>query len=247
MTVPPVPIRALLRGRVQAFARGKTSAIDKQRDTEPVEIGPLGLVGDEQADPKHHGGLDKAVHHYPFDHYPDWRTELAEQADGGGSEAIWHAVLEQPGAFGENVSTEGLTERDICVGDLWCAGTALLEVSQARQPCWKLNERFGLGDMAYRVQTTGRTGWYYRVREPGRLDAGEKLTLVDRPHADWPLSRLLHAFYVDRMDRPTLEGIAGLDVLAPSWRELARRRLDSGRTEDWTRRLDGIEGKGVAT
>lgn len=240
MIVPPpvisVPIDCLLRGRVQPFANGMTSAIAKRQIAGPVRIGPLGLAGDEQADPKHHGGPDKAVHHYPFDHYAGWLAELTPPTD---RPAPWRAVLQEPGAFGENLSTRGLDEGDICAGDLWRAGTALLEVSQARQPCWKLNARFGVKHMAHRVQNSGRTGWYYRVREPGLASAGDALTLIDRPHPDWPLSRILRAFYIDRLDRPTLHGIATLGVLAPSWRALARRRLDSGRTEDWSRRLDG--------
>lgn len=238
--MPGVPVQTLLRGRARSFARGQTSAIDKREVAGPVEIGPLGLTGDEQADPKHHGGPDKAVHHYPLDHYAAWRKELAERPD-----AVPDA-LNRPGAFGENISTEGLCEQDVCVGDLWRAGSVLLEVSQARQPCWKLNERFGVSDTAYRVQKSGRTGWYYRVCEAGRMTAGDMLTLVDRPCPDWPLSRILHAFYVDRMNRPTLEGIAALEVLPPSWRALALRRLESGRTEDWSKRLDGIEQERIA-
>jgi len=237
---PEVPVLTLLRGRAKSLARGQTSAIDKREAAGPVEIGRLGLTGDEQADPKHHGGPDKAIHHYPLDHYAAWRKELAERPNA------MPDALNRPGAFGENVSTEGLSEEDVCVGDLWRAGSVLLEVSQARQPCWKLNERFGVKDMAYRVQTSGRTGWYYRVREEGRIAAGDMLTLVDRPYPDWPLSRILHAFYVDRMNRPTLEGIAALKVLPPSWRTLAQRRLESGRTEDWSKRLDGIEQERIA-
>lgn len=236
---PAVGIDALLRGAVRPFARGQASAIDKRPVDDEVEIGASGLAGDAQADRRHHGGPDKAVHYYPRDHYRAWSVELAVKGtnatgEGPSSRA---ALLSRPGAFGENVSTTGLTKSDVCVGDLWQLGTALLEVSQARQPCWKLDERFGVPGMARRVQATGRTGWYYRVREPGRARAGDALSLIERPHSEWPLSRILRAFYIDRMDRPTLEGIAGLSVLAPSWRELARRRLASGRVEDWSKRL----------
>ncbi len=125
------------------------------------------------------------------------------------------------------------------MGDLWRMGTALLEVAQARQPCWKLNERFGVADMARRVQASGRTGWYYRVREEGCAVAGDTLELVDRPHPDWPLSRVLHTFYVDSLDRTALAGVATLAELSESWRDLARRRLERGRIEDWSKRLTG--------
>lgn len=222
---------AVLSGRAVPFGRqGVRSAVAKRPLSGPIEIGPVGLAGDEQGDPRHHGGPEKAVHHYALDHYPFWREALAPASP---------ACLDAPGAFGENLSTRGLTEADMCVGDTWRIGMALLQVSQARQPCWKLNHRFGVPDMARRVQTSGRTGWYYRVLEPGRVEAGDALTLVDRPHPDWPLARLLRTFYVDRMNRAALEGIAALDLLSASWRALAARRLERGEVEDWTSRLKG--------
>ena len=226
-----VPIRAVLVGRAVPFGPpGRRSAIRKgpaKPGGGPVAVTPTGLAGDEQGDPKHHGGPEKAVHHYPFDHYAFWRGE--DGPDGG--------PLAAPGAFGENLSTLGLTESAVRVGDVFRAGTALLQVSQARQPCWKLNVRFGFAGMARRVQETGRTGWYYRVLEPGELRAGDALRLVDRPHPDWPIARLHHHLYVDRLDRAALEWIADLPALTQSWRELARRRLTTGRVEDWSRRL----------
>ena len=227
-----IVIGAVLTGRVAPLGDGSaTSAIAKTPVEGPVAVGPLGLAGDAQADRRFHGGPDKAVHHYALDHAAAWRGELPGLPDR----------LERPGAFGENVSTRGLTERDVCVGDLWRAGSALLQVSQARQPCFKLNLRFGVPDMARRVQASGRTGWYYRVIEPGTVAAGDALELVERPHPDWPLSRLLHHLYVDRLEAAALREIAGLAPLAESWRSLAARRLASGAVEDWRRRL-GEEG-----
>ncbi len=92
-----------------------------------------------------HGGPDKAVHHYPADHYPFWRSELAG-----------HPLLVAPGAFGENISTLGLVEADICIGDRFRLGSALVEVSQGRQPCWKLDHRFGNAAMTAQVVATRR-------------------------------------------------------------------------------------------
>lgn len=224
-------IAAVLIGPVAALgSSGVPSGIAKVGQDGPVRIGTDGIEGDAQADRRHHGGLEKAVHHYAFDHYPIWRTELVIAAP---------SPLDQPGAFGENLSTSGLTEADLCVGDLWRVGSALLQVSQARQPCWKLNLRFGVADMARRVQTSGRTGWYYRVAEPGWVRAGDRMTLVARPSPAWTLARLLHVLYVDRLDRAALEGIAALESLSPSWRTLAGRRLSRGEVEEWSARLEG--------
>ena len=223
-----VAILSLLTGPVAPLGDGgTTSAIAKGPVAGPVAVGRLGLAGDAQADRRFHGGPEKAVHHYALDHAAAWRAELSGLPD----------LLERPGAFGENFSTHGLTEHDVCVGDLWRVGSALLQVSQARQPCFKLNLRFGVPDMARRVQASGRTGWYYRVIETGTVAAGDSLDLVERPHPDWPLSRLLHHFYVDRLDAAALRAIAALEPLSESWRALAARRLASGAVEDWRRRL----------
>lgn len=223
-----ITIGAVLIGRIAALGtNGAVSAIAKSPVTGSLAIHSEGLAGDEQADRQHHGGPEKAVHHYPFDHYATWRSELPDRA----------CVLSRVGVFGENISTSGLTEADVCVGDVWRAGTALLQVSQARQPCWKLNERFGQKDMARRVQSTGRTGWYYRVIEPGKVEAGDTFSLIDRPCPAWPLARLLHVFYVDRLDRASLADIAELGPLSESWRRLATNRLARSSVEDWTQRL----------
>ncbi|MBK5923135.1 MOSC domain-containing protein [Rhodovulum sulfidophilum] len=219
----------LLTGAIAALPdSGRPSAIVKTPVERPLALGPEGLEGDAQADRRVHGGVEKAVHHYPAGHYIRWRAALGDLP-----------ALSAPGAFGENVSVGGATETEVAVGDVFRLGTALLQVSQGRQPCWKLNHRFGLPDMARRVQQTGRTGWYYRVLEPGIVAPGDRLTLTDRVAPDWTLNRLWHALHVDRLNRDDLEGIAALEVLAESWRRLAQRRLDSGRVEDQRARLEG--------
>ena len=162
MTLPAsIRIDTLLTGRAVDYSRpGSRSAIDKRPVADAVQVDINGIVGDEQGDLRVHGGPDKAIHHYPFDHYDAWRADI-------GAKIGTRAVLAQPGAFGENLSTTGVTEADICVGDRLCVGNVVLEVSLLRQPCWKLNDRFDTRDMARRVQHTGRTGWYYRGLEGG--------------------------------------------------------------------------------
>lgn len=219
----------LLTGPVAPLA-GTTirSAIAKTPVSGGLWLDTQGFDGDAQADRRVHGGPDKAVHHYPFDHYPIWRAELGERS-----------VLDHPGAFGENISTSGLVEDGVAVGDIFRLGHALVQVSQGRQPCWKLNHRLGVADMARRVQDTGRTGWYYRVLQPGHVSGEDRLELIDRLAPDWTLRRLWRAMYVNRLDPSELQAIAVLDVLADGWRRHAQRRLDSGRVEDWRPRLDG--------
>jgi len=228
MTPPPTRPNLLVGSIAPLGHDGRLSAIDKRPVSPPWRIGPRGVNGDAQADLKHHGGPEKALHHYPFDHYDAWADEIGDNAQ-----------LRAPGAFGENLSTTGWREANVCIGDVVRFGSALLQVSQGRQPCWKLNLRFGRTDMALRVQSSGRMGWYYRVLEAGVADAGNFLRLLDRPRPNWTIERLARLLYSDAADQDGLASVAGLPELAQGWRHLARRRLVSGEIEDWTKRLYG--------
>lgn len=231
-TVPPIGhLQAVLTGRVRPFGpRGQASAIAKQEHDGPLQVGALGLDGDEQGDPKVHGGPDKAVHCYPWAHYPGWRQELGLAAA---------ALLAQPGAFGENFCiAPGLDEQQVCIGDRWQIGSAVFELSQGRQPCWKLNERFGQRDMALRVQQSLRAGWYLRVLSPGQVQAGSAIYLLDRPHPSWTVARLLQLIAERECEPDTLGQVLELPLPA-SWRKLFTRRLESGQVESWQRRMAG--------
>lgn len=228
---PPVVIgrvRTVLIGSIAPCTRpGAHSAIAKQPVDGRCVAGPLGLAGDAQADTRVHGGPDKAIHFYAFEHYDAWRRELGERD-----------ILAAPGAFGENLSTEGVDEHRLCLGDRLRIGEALLEVSQGRQPCWKLNDRFGAPDMARRVQGTLRTGGYARVLASGSLGAGDDIVLVARPYPEWPIARLMDILYARCLDPQMLRPLLELP-LVPSWRKLVERRLDTGEIEDWQKRLEG--------
>jgi len=221
---------ALLTGRAQPFTRpGSRSGIAKVPRQEALAVTTLGLAGDEQGDLRVHGGVEKAIHHYPREHYAAWLVELGE-----------HPLLMQPGAFGENFSTTGWTEGDVCLGDLIRAGSALLQVSQGRMPCWKLSDRFGVANLALRVQQSGRTGWYYRVLQEGVVGVGDRLQVVERIHADWPLSRLSAVLFDKRVEPELLRECLALP-LVPSWRRTLERRLEKAEVEDWAPRLQGTD------
>ena len=228
MTPASPHILQVLTGTVAPLgAAGKPSAIAKQPVAGPVAIGPLGLQGDAQADLRVHGGPDKAVHLYAWAHYAAWRAELGDAP-----------VLQAPGAFGENLAVAGLDEAGVCIGDHWRAGSAVLEVTQGRQPCWKLNDRFAVPDMALRVQNSLRAGWYLRVLQPGQVQAGDTVWLQARPHPEWPIARLLRAIAERDCTPETLREILTLP-LPPSWHRLFTRRLESASVEDWSSRLVG--------
>jgi MOSC domain-containing protein YiiM len=117
------------------------------------------------------------------------------------------------------------------------AGEVVVQVSQGRQPCWKLNAKFGRSDMAKRVQETGRTGWYYRVLEEGRIAPGDRLELIERPQPAWPLSRIIELLYHRPLAFDELAALAELAELAQGWRELAARRVRRRSVENWSERL----------
>lgn len=221
-------IITLLTGKIEQLGQeGVSSGIKKMATLEREKVLETGLVNDNQADKKHHGGPDKAIHHYAFEHYKYW-----ENVPG----VLTPEVLRE-GGFGENISTVGMDESSVCIGDKYRVGSVVLEVSQARQPCWKLNLRFGHPDMSRMVQDSLRTGWYYRVLEEGWLQAGDAFTLLERNWPEWNLKRLLHVLYIDMQNKQLLEEITQIAPLAESWKSIALRRLETGLTEDWNKRL----------
>ena len=136
----------------------------------PVAISKLNLDGDKQADLTVHGGYGKAVYAYPAEHYEYWRNELPQVSFS------W-------GKFGENLTTEGLLEDTLCVGDRLRFGSAVLMVTQPRMPCYKLNIRFDRDDMIKRFLTSKRSGFYFSVIEPGEVTVGSKVEILSRdPH-----------------------------------------------------------------
>jgi MOSC domain-containing protein YiiM len=207
-------VDSLLTGRVQRFADDDSSAIAKTPVDGPRAVTWLGLEGDQQADLSVHGGPDKAIHHYPFDHYSYWRTALGALP-----------VLQQAGAFGENISTTGLTEDVACIGDRYRLGTALVEIAQGRQPCWKQAHRLMSPTTVSLMVTTRRCGWYYRVIEKGVVAPGDVLAHLDRPHPDWTVARVIGLLIAGegKKDPAAVRALAKLDVLAESWRGRAAK------------------------
>jgi MOSC domain-containing protein YiiM len=203
------PVLALLAGKAVPFARGESSAIAKVAVNGPVRIGLLGLEGDEQADARVHGGPDKALHHYPSDHYVRWAQA-----------AVDHPLLNAPGAFGENLSTWGLIETEVCIGDRFRLGTALIEISQGRQPCWKQAARMEWTTLPAMMVKERRSGWYYRVIEEGIAQAGDDLTLLQRPLPEWSVARVFGLLIAGdhKNDPAALRELAVMPQLFDGWR-----------------------------
>lgn len=211
--------------------KGVPSGIRKFPLSPPWVITAVGLAGDEQGDRLHHGGPEKAIHQYPFDHYAAWIREDRSLKD----------KLARAPIFGENIGIGGMTEQNVHIGDVYRLGDALLQVSQGRQPCWKLNLRLGSKNIAYNMQSSGRTGWYYRILEAGEAVPGDELRLVDRPNPDVPLSKLISLVFSRSINPAELARILDIAELSHSWRKLLSRRLETMKIEDWSERLGSDE------
>ena len=180
----------------------------------PIAVGPLGLDGDEQADLTVHGGHEKAVYAYPATHYRDWIADFQH-----------HAALFLHGGVGENLTVDGWTERDLCVGDVHAVGTARLQVCQPRQPCFKFALRFGDKMLPKAMVRNGRAGWYYRVLQPGSINAGDAITLEDRPNPGFGFDRLVAIVNFHDATDEEVRAMAAMTGLASRLRDGARRAM----------------------
>jgi len=220
-------VMSVLKGKKVAFARNSTSAINKQSQSTRQQVTKLGIIGDEQGDPNFHGGVEKAIHLYPSEHYKYWCAEL-------GNKPIFQSV----GAFGENISSVGVTEIDICINDIILIGTTLLQVSQGRMPCWKLNVRCEEPEMALKMQDSLKTGWYFRVLKEGDIGIGDDIILQKRTYPDWSLNRIMKIIYEGSLDSIVLNEMLSLP-LVDSWNKLVAKRIALGEVENWNYRLYG--------
>lgn len=207
-------IEAVCTGTARPFNGAELSAIAKRPREGRVQVLEEGLAPDEQADRRVHGGPEMALHLYPMDHHDWWRGEIGD-----------HPALAEPGGFGSNLAITGLTEEHVHIGDRFRLGPrdrgALIEVSQPRQPCWKIEHRFGHKGMVARIITSGRSGWYFRVLETGEVAAGDSLERVAIGASDWSVARVFRALVAGKATAAELAELAALAPLTPRLREKA--------------------------
>jgi MOSC domain-containing protein YiiM len=206
-------------GRPRAVSwNGKSvlTSIWKEPVAGPVRVGAQNLAGDEQSDLAVHGGRDKAVYAYPSEHYAWWRRELP------GLELPW-------GAFGENLTTGGLSEESVQIGDRLSVGGAEFEVTQPRMPCFKLGIRFGRSDMVRRFQKSGRHGFYLRVLREGEIRAGDAIALSP-PEPPRMSVRDIAALYTAKApEEELLLRAVSLPGLSDAWREEFKKKVECRR------------------
>src|SRR4029079_10846910 len=194
--------------------RGKTvrTSIFKAPVPKRVRVAKLNLAGDEQSDLSVHGGVDKAIYAYPSEHYDFWRNEFPE--------------LDFPwGAFGENLTVEGLLEEKVYVGDRLRAGSAEFVVTQPRMPCFKLGIRFNRRDMVKRFLRSGRTGFYFPVLREGDVAAGDTIERVAADTQRISIADIGALYTADAANQDLLRRASDLPALPESWRAYFRERL----------------------
>jgi len=172
-----------------------------------------GIKGDGQADQVHHGGVDKAICVYPSEHYEAWSQELN--------------VALPTGAFGENFTSVGMVESDVCIGDVFACGGLVLQVSQPRQPCWKLARRWRIKDLAARVESTGLTGWYFRVLAEGQVCAGDCLERMENPNPRWSIAEANAVMHHRKSDLHAARALAQCAGLSASWNASLMHRVQN--------------------
>lgn len=177
----------------------------------------LNFEGDGQADLVHHGGREKAVCVYPCEHYPYWENHLQKPLDYG--------------AFGENLTIRGLLETDVCIGDVFQLGEARVQVSQPRQPCYKLSVRHQAPDMPLIVQETGYTGFYFRVLQEGRVRAADGLTRISRHPQAITVDRANRAMHREKDRIDEIRAILDVAELSEHWRSTFIKRLGGHETD----------------
>ncbi|MGL5388735.1 MAG: 6-hydroxyaminopurine reductase [Enterobacterales bacterium] len=214
-------------GSIRPYEGSRPSAIEKRLVEGALNLTPLGLAGDEQAEKSYHGGPDRALCHYSREHYDHWREQFPTQAEQFCAPA-----------FGENISTFGLTEHNVFMGDIFRWGEALIQVTQPRSPCFKLNYHFAIADMSVLMQQTGRCGWLYRVVSTGMVSGDQPLELVTR-NSEVSVAEAIGIAWHMPFDEEQYRRLLSVAGLSASWSKTMLTRIASGKIEDFNRRLLG--------
>jgi MOSC domain-containing protein YiiM len=213
--LPACKVDAVFVGAVAVLVDdSRSSAIVKTAVTGAVQLTDEGLVGDAHADLQAHGGTDKALHLFPAEHYATLQR------------AFPAACNLLPGGLGENITTRGLTEDTVCIGDIFALGAARLQVTQPRTPCWKIDRRAGCEGIAAYIAEYGCTGWHFRVLMPGAISAGDSLAHLERPVGSVPLARFWRTVRTPRPLPAALSQLAVTPGLSPEWVRKLHERIE---------------------
>ncbi|WP_407545302.1 MOSC domain-containing protein [Priestia sp. HNGD-A6] len=208
-------IQSLNYGQIETLTYGKRtfeSAIKKTATNEPIFLSKLGLAGDEQAY-KDHGGVDKALCLYPYDYYRYWNNIIKNSVETA--------------LFGENITSVGLTEENAHVGDVFTFGEAVIQVSEPRNPCYKLAAKYEVPDMVVQMRETGYTGFLFRVLQEGIVSVRDELILLEKEPHEVSISLVNDVKFKDRFNKEKLDRILQVNALSNSLKTVLLKQYDS--------------------
>jgi MOSC domain-containing protein YiiM len=188
------------------------TGIFKHPVSTPIDLDSINLAGDGQADLIHHGGPDKAICVYPIEHYAFWETKLNRKLEYG--------------AFGENFTVQGMTEDQVCIGDIYQIDDVILQVSQPRQPCFKLGVKYDCKQLPVLVQDTGYSGYYMRVLQEGTIRSLESLRVIEQHPERITVHYVNRILHHDKRNVEAIHRLRKLDVLAEVVRNQLAKRLE---------------------
>ena len=208
-------IQGLYRGKAQILQpSGEYTGIYKQ-PVSRVDVDEFGIKGDVQVDKRYHGGPDKALHQYSL---PSYRRIVEAYAELDG--------VAVPGSIGENITIAEMAEANVCIGDIYRFGAVLVQVSEPRRPCWKINALFKQTGLTEFIAQEGITGWYYRVLEAGEVSLGDTAELVERPNPKVSIDYFNAIFNSDQSSRAELATLIECTGLATYLRERLEKRSE---------------------
>lgn len=228
----PVVINGLYVGDGHQFSAGSThgvaSGIDGKAAVAELNVQLDHLEGDARFDQKNHGGAERVLHHFPAEHYSFFKQQ-----------GLLSNERAAP-ALGENISTLGMLEQDVCIGDEITIGAVRLQISLPRAPCFKTNLQFHQREFARTMQNTARCGWLYRVLTPGKITAADTVTLAKR-HGDISVADAIRLYFAEGFDAKAYQRLLTAPYLGQDWQRNLQRRLATGTVENWQGRLYGSD------
>ncbi|WP_417763423.1 MOSC domain-containing protein [Shewanella sp.] len=222
----PIALSGLYVGNGRAFTAEVESGINSKVAVSSLQVGRHSVEHDGPVDLKNHGGDDRVLHHFPREHYRFFKQQGLMSAE------------RQAPELGENISTLGLLEQDVCIGDEIAIGEVLLQISLPRSPCFKTNLQFQQREFARMMQNTARCGWLYRVLMPGTINLTDTVTVTKR-HCEISVAEAMRLYFAERFDAAAYEKLLSAPGLGNDWQRKLQQRLATGVIENWQSRLYG--------
>nr|WP_223419991.1 MOSC domain-containing protein [Shewanella inventionis] len=219
-------ISGLYLGDQVQMHHGVASGINQKHAATQLTVLFDRVVGNSEADSKHHGGLDRVLHHFPREHYGQYRRW-----------DLMSSFRDAP-SMGENISTVGLNEAQVNIGDIVQIGDVTLQVTQPRSPCFKLNVQFEHPKFALAMQESRMCGWFYRVLSEGDIKPSDSIYLIERK-TDISVAQAMQIYFLPEFNAEQYQVLLACEGLAQSWVESLQRRLAQQSIEDWAMRLYG--------